>query len=289
MRRERVLKYAVAILGSASSAFLAANYFIFANLRPKMVQFNEIGATEENLMVLAGIGLLLFFLFCSFSLLRLAQRIKRTGKITPVSALLIVSGVLSFLFVFADLALLNDINKQYTYGLAQPEWSILFPIITFQLITAVAFTCLSLFERDGENQAKGNPRDNSTFLAVQYVGITCGLVGLTLSSLGFVFPRAWLPGIHGTISCVILLAPYALALVYWLLSSLPLRMQKWHVQGVGKSSLLTLTASVIFMVLLFLGNYGNLGGVVSILWFPLYTFLVLFVFSLGNLWFSRGS
>jgi hypothetical protein len=95
--------------------------------------------------------------------------------------------------------------------------------------------------------------------------------------------------VHGILSCIILPVPYALALVYWLLSRLPMRARRWNVRDMGKSSLLTLIATLAFMMFLFVGNYGNLGGVVSILWFPLYLFLVLFLFSLGNLWFSRGT
>lgn len=45
-------------------------------------------------------------------------------------------------------------------------------------------------------------------------------------------------------------------------------------------------ASALFMILLFIINYNNLLGVISILWLPLYLFSVLFLFSLTNLYFS---
>jgi hypothetical protein len=197
------------------------------------------------------------------------------------------------LFVFSDVALLNDINKQYKFNLDQPEWSLVYPIMACQFIVAIVFTYLHFFGFKKENQEKNVAKDSNIFIIAQYTGVICGLLGLVSSSLGFLFPRAWNLNIHTTIGSITILIPYILIVAYWLLIKFREKITEWYdekqIQDIGKSSFMTLVASVIFMILLFALNYGNLDGVVSILWLPLYVFMVLFLFSLGNLYFSKRS
>jgi len=287
---ENLLKYTTIALGFASSTLFIISYFIFNKLRPKMVRFGVVSPAEESLLNLVGVGLLLFLVFCLLSFLRIAKYLKKARKVSFFSVVLIIAGVLSLLFVFSDIALLNDIGKQYKHGLAQPEWLILYPIMAFQFMTGLALTFSHLFKLKEKDQTKHVARDSNIFLAVQYVGIVCGLMGLFLSSLGFLFPSAWSLTIHTTISSITLLTPYVLAVAYWFITKLQEKNRRWYdekqMQDIGKSAFLTLIVSVVFMTGLFIANYKNLGGVVSILWLPLYIFLLLFLFSLGNLYFS---
>lgn len=289
-KKNKLVKVLSIVLGLASTAFFAFDYFLFSKLRPRMVHFEAISPAEEGLMNWVGVGLLLFLAFCLLSLLQIASYLKNAKKITLFSLFLVGSGVLSLLFIFSDIALLNDIGKQYKHGLAQPEWLMLYPIMAFQFITAIVFTYFHLFGFKKENQVEQVARDSNIFLIVQYVGIICGLMGLSLSSLGFLFPRAWSLSIHTTITSIILLIPYVLVVAYWFLVKLQEKTRQWYdekqIQDIGKSALLTLTISVLLMTVLFVVNYNRLNGVISILWLPLYLFSVLFLFSLGNLYFS---
>lgn len=291
MRKLRKLLRWIAVgLGFTSSAFLVINFFIFARLRPKMIRFEAVSADEESLINLVGIGLLFFLIFCLASLLRIAKYLKNAKKIAPFSLFLVIIGVLSLLLVFGDVALLSDIGKQYKHGLSQPEWLILYPVMLLQLLTAVVFTFFHLFGFKKENQVKYVAKDSNIFMVTQYVGILCGLMGLSSSSLGFLFPRAWTLETHTTLSSTIFLTPYVLIVAYWLAVKFQEKTKQWYdekqLQDIGKSALLTLTGSVFLMTFLFIANYNQLSGVVSLLWFPLYTFLVLLLFSLGNLYFA---
>lgn len=289
-KTEKIFKNLNLLLGLASMAFFVFDYVLFSRLRPKMVGFEPLSLAEEGLFSWLGVGLLLFLVFCLLSLLRIIRYLKKAKKITFFSIFLVVSGVLALLFVFADVALLGDIGKQYRHGLSQPEWGLLYPIMTFQFMTAAAFSCWHLFGFKKENQVKQVVQDSNLFLITQYVGLTCGLMGLSLSSLGFLFPRAWRLGVHTTISSMILLTPYVLVLGYWFLTKLKEKQRPWYdekqLQDLGKSALLALIINALFMTLLFIANYHNLKGVLSITWLPLYLFSVLFLFSLGNLYFS---
>jgi hypothetical protein len=286
----KLLKSISVVLGLASTVFFVFDYFLFSKLRPKMVRFEAISPAEEGLMNWVGVGLLLFLVFCLLSLLQIARYLKNAKKITPFPLFLVGGGVLSLLFIFSDVALLNDIGKQYRHGLSQPEWYLLYPIMGFQFMTAILFTYLHFSGFIKKKQLKYVARDSNIFTTVQCVGVICGLIGLTSSSLGFLFPRAWNLDIHVAISSIVLLTPYALAVGYWLITKLQEEQRQWYdekqLQDIGKSALLTLILTVVFMTVLFIANYHNLGGVISILWLPFYLFSVLFLFSVGNLYFS---
>jgi ABC-type polysaccharide/polyol phosphate export permease len=60
-----------------------------------------------------------------------------------------------------------------------------------------------------------------------------------------------------------------------------------QILDIGKSSFATLIITMFFMLVLFVTNYNNLKGIVSILWFPLVTFCTLFSFSLGTIFFTK--
>jgi uncharacterized membrane protein len=144
-RLDKLLKSAGVILGLVSAAFFVFDYVILSKFRPVMVAFGSISSSEEGLLNLVGVGLLLFLAFCLLSLFRLAAYLRKAKKVTFSSLLLLAGGVLSLLFVFSDVALLSDIGKQYKHGLSQPEWSLLYPIMGFQFICAAVFTYRYLF------------------------------------------------------------------------------------------------------------------------------------------------
>lgn len=287
---DKLLKNASIALGLISAAFFIFDYIVFSRLRPVMIAFETISPSEEVLFNWVGFGLLLFLALCLFTMFRLVRYLKKAKKISLFSLLLLIGGVLSLLFVFSDVALLNDIGKQYRHGLAQPEWWLIYPIMSFQFIASLVFTYLHLVGFKKDNQVKHVVRDTNTFLVAQYVGLICGFLGLTASSSGFLFSRAWNLDTHVTISSIVLLMPYVLVVGYWLIAKLQEEKRQWYdekqLQDVGKSAFLTLVLSVIFMIGLFVANYNNLGGVISIVWLPLYLFFVLLLFSAGNLYFS---
>ncbi len=278
------------VFGFAAVAFFVYDYIVFGALRPRMVAFEAVGAAEEGLLNWVGVGLLVFLAFCLISLFRLVQYLRKAERIPLSSLLLMAAGVVSLLFVFADVALLSDIGNQYEAGLAQPEWALVYPIMGFQLATAAVFTYVHLFGFGRDGQVEHVARDGNIFVVVQYVGIICGLMGLALSSLGFVYARAWNLQVHTTISLIVLLSPYVLAVGYWLVTKLQEQHRQWYDekqrQDVGKSAFLALALSVLWMIGLFVANYHDLSGVVSMLWLPLYLYLVLFLFSSGNLYFG---
>ena len=272
-----------------SLAFFVFDFFVFWKLNPKMVAFESLSGLEKSLLTWVGIGLVLILIFFLLSLLQVAKFIKHAPILKPFPLLLIISGVLSILFVFSDVALLSDIHKQYRHGLAQPEWSLLYPMMALQAVIALAFTALHLSGALVPKQVDTVARDINVFLVVQYVGLLCGLMGLAFSFLGFIFPHGWTL-LHTTMNMVVLLFPYALVVLFWWVTKLREQDRQWfdekQRQDIGRSALLTLVINTSYMIVLFFANYQNTGGILSILWLPLHFFGVMALFSLGNIFFS---
>ncbi len=285
------LRRIVIAMGFLSVALFVYDLTIFFRLQPKMVASKPLTGLEENLITWAGVGLIVILLFFLLSLLCLVRYLKDANEIQPLMIFLIIAGVVSLLFVFGDVALLSDIHKQYRHGLAQPEWTLLYPIIAGQLLVALIFTFLHLsgfFVRKRPDQIV---RDINVFLVVQYVGLVCGWMGLTSAGLGFVYRTAYNPLTHVVLTGIVFLFPYALAVLYWLMIKLREKERQWfdekQLQDLGKSALLTLLINTVYMTALFIFNLQDLAGVVRLVWLPLHLFGVIFLFSLGNLWFSK--
>ncbi len=265
--------------------------FLFVNLQPKMVAFEPLTGLEENLMKGVGLGLILILGYFLLSLFQIVSAVRDTERLSVLPLILILLGVVCVLLVFSDVALLNDINKQYKHGLNQPEWTLLFPIMGFQFLFALVLAYLHLSGYFLHNQPGQVVRDINIFLVVQYVGVVCGLMGLGLSSLGFFFPGAWSLPTHTIMGGLTLIFPYGLAVLYWGVTKLREKDRIWwdekQYQDVGLSAMVTLVLDTVLMLCLFIFGIQDLDGVVRMLWLPFYLFGTITFFSVGNLYFCN--
>lgn len=259
-------------------------------LKPKMINFEPLTNIQDMLLTGVGFGLLVIMSFYLLSLWHFIRYIRHAEGIKPFPLFLFISGVLSLLFVFSDIALLSDIHKQFRHGLSQPEWMLVLPMLFFQFAIAILFVYLHFTHHYSEKADDQVARDINIFLIVQYVGVICGLMGLALACLGFVFSSGWSLTTHGILGGIVLLFPYTLVLLYWLVTKLGEKDRQWFDEkqrlDVGKSALLTLFINTMLLLTLFLIHIKNLGGIISVLWLPIYLFATIFLFSLGNLYFS---
>ena len=195
------------------------------------------------------------------------------------------------LFIFADIALLSDIINQYEAGLAQPEWDFLYPILGSQAVIVLALFILHLSGFFNKKQLDQIVKDSNIYLVVQYIGIISGLVSLTASLMGFIFSDAWDLTIHTVTSLTILSSPYILATLYWFVIKIREKDKQLYDEkqrlDIGRSAFITQILETLLMVLLFALNFNNLGGVISMIWLPLFLFSEILIFSLGNLYFSN--
>lgn len=289
-RYYRITRMISMVLALLSLVFLLFDAVVYRALQTKMTAFDEITRMEENLFIFTGVSLLVYLAFTLAAFLHTANYLRRAAELRFPYLVLLAGIVLSLLFVFSDLALLNDIGKQYREGWPQPEWFLLYPLLVFQFLTALVYLAFHLF---AFRETELLPRvvvDSNVFLSVQYVGLICGFLGLLSAGLGYLFPRSWNYRIHTTGSMIVFMIPYGIAAFYWLFSKMKekqgLLFDEKQRQDMGKASFWTLLVTTVVMVGLFAANYNNLGGITSVQWLPVWLFSVLFFFSVGNLYFG---
>ena len=276
--------------------FLAVTLFIFIffvllRLKPKMLIYEALSNFEDGLLTAVGFGLLVIFSFYLISLWHFVRYIRNVEEIKPLPLFLIISAVLSLLFIFSDIALLSDIHKQYRNGFSQPEWSLVLPIMIVQFILTILFLYIHITGRLGVDKDHHTALDINIFLIVQYIGIISGLLGLGLASLGFIYSTGWNTTTHGIMGGIVILFPYGLGIMYWLITKFQEEDRQWFDEkqklDIGKSALLTLAIDTLLLILLFILSIQNVSDVISKLWLPIHLYTVIFLFSLGNLIFSR--
>ena len=290
-----LIGYTTAALGVAAAAALLVAYAVLEALRPKMVAFETLAPAADGMVTYVGIGLLWALVFLLLALYQMARAAIRAQRLSLFHLIVIAGGVLALLFVFADVALLNDIGKQYAAGLSQPEWTILYLVMAFQIAAILGLTAAivrTVTTVRGDDRAGLVARDNSVFLLAQYVGAICGAFGLALTVLNFFYRRPlWMVQAHIIPTLIVVLVPYALLVAFWVVVKLREGGGEWfdekQRQDIGASSFLALTLSAAGMGLLYFFSLDRLTGMVSVLWFPFFAFLVLLLFSASNLYRSR--
>jgi hypothetical protein len=291
MKKNRSFLRIISILFGflAIAAFIYA-FIVLVKLQPKMVAFEALSTLESALLTGVGFALLAILAFFLLSMWQMVRYIKFAEKLTLFSLFLIIAGVLAVLFIFSDIALLGDIAKQHQHGLAQPEWSLVFPIMIGQFLVTIMFFYLHLSGRIARKQVDRVIMDIHLFLVVHYVGLICGGLGLVMALLGLFFTRGWSLYVHTILTSLTLLFPYGLAVTYWLITKLQSQPRVWwdekQTQDVGKSALVTLVMVLLIMLVLFVTYLNQLDGVICMQWFPIYLFSTIYTFSLANIIFS---
>jgi hypothetical protein len=291
MKRRKLLRIITLILGLATMLFFVYVLIVFSRVRGKIESFLPLTGGEETMILWVGFGLIMVLIFYLLSLYLVVRKIRHSEKMPFLLTALVIFGVIAVLFVFADIALLSDIINQYEAGLDQPEWSLLYPILSGQFVIVVVFTLLHGARFFIRNELKEIRRDGNVFQIVQFVGVICGGMGLTAGILGFFYPNSWNQLVHTTISTLILLFPYFLTVLYWFLVKFKEGDRQFFDEkqqlDIGSSAFWTLIVSSVVMTGLYVGNYYTLEGVIRLTWLPFHLFTVMFLFSLGNIYFSR--
>ncbi len=162
------------------------------------------------------------------------------------------------------------------------------------MVVFLVWTGKSVKQRDQEIVVK----DDSIFINAQYIGILSGISGLVLITVfSLLYSTVYtLPlwALKGGIAvlCFIAVVPYSLIVLYWLVLKAREKPGEWYdekqFKDLSKSSLITLVVSIVFLLILFILQYALKNVLVlNMVWFPLYFFFVLFLFSAMTLFFNK--
>lgn len=289
----RLSAHATTVMGIAALTLLLLSIAVLETLRPKMVIFQPLTASEEWLLNVVGVGLLITLAYCVLASVRIIRYSVRSQHLSLFHLTALASGTLTFLFVFADVALISDIGKQYQHGLSQPEWIILYIVVALQMLAVAGLVYVVGFTLDASDDEASISHDSSVFLVTNVVGVLSAGTGLAFTVLNFFFPRP-LQMIRQQMipTLVVVLIPFVTMTIVWAVVVMVKR-QAWLDEkqrtDVGAAAAVTLVASTVMMGLLYGMGFVQESGMVSVLWFPYFLFFAITIFTASVLYRSRDS
>ena len=286
----RAFTLASLILGVISLLWLVYDYMLYNQLKPVILSFGELGRLEQmaEFVWLSYLFLFVVHIVAGISLL-LQLRYFRVFRL--INVFFIVLGILSFLAVFSDWALLGDISKEYEFGLdTAGEWPLLYVLlgihaVFFLLLTGFSAVVLQKLKYDKASEVPVQ-KDEMVFTTAQYVGLICGIIGLAWTVFAlFISQRFNVSYYHMLGSCIMILIPYGLVVLYWFILKFSERIGDWYDEkqrrDVFRSGFITLIVLLPFMLVLFLVLHNDsLFARGDYFWFPFLIFTTLALFSL---------
>lgn len=291
MKTNKTLRIVNILLGLVSVGFFIYDWLLLSRIRPLMETWGTLTETDTNLLLIFGIGLLVLVVYYGLTLVQIMRSLRHSEKLPVVMVLVFILTAIAAFFVVSVVVLMMDINHQFEAGFAQPEWTLVYPIMVAQLAVTLLLLALhaaGVFTRASQDSIA---QDINIFMIVQVVGVVCGGMGFGMSMLGFFYPKSWNPLVHTVMGSVVVLIPYLLMVGYWLVMKMGEKaagfFDEKQTRDVGRSSFLTLIVASVLMIALFITQFNALDGVVKYLWLPLFLFGVIFLFSASNLIFSK--
>jgi hypothetical protein len=250
---------------------------------------------------LMSVGLLFFFISHMVIILTTIFSLKKSGAMSFAGITLIVLGVFSLIFLLFHFVALDQLEEEFQYGdpynnSLKLAWTTQLVLFAFFLFSFIYFIVLAKFV-DKNVTTKSVSREQ-IFVAMNIIGIVCGVVGIFLVLL---FSQAYnvvrLSIVYKIVPYCFVLLPYLLSLAGWGIRYFKDKRAGWYDEkqnsDINRSGMIALLVSLgvtISLAIFYFHKipevFGNIdiAGVVTVLLLPFYCFVVLFVFSVTALY-----
>jgi len=276
---------------------------VFELLRRRVVSGIDIPAFLDKISLPAFFAYALFFIFHLLAILTVILQLKFFKMESFFRSFVFFASTMSLLMLFGDYALLSDISKEYMFGFPR-EFYILFLSQGLHIVFSVSLLALILrsakpgahIEEGKEGKIPGEEqivlKDEATFINSQYVGILTGVSGIIVVSVAAIYTELWVLWKGIIVISIIMAVPYAAIVLYWLILKSREKLTEWYdekqFQDLAKSGIIALVVSMITLAILYGFQYAFKNpDLASLIWFPLYFFLVLLLFSATTLFFNK--
>jgi hypothetical protein len=289
----RFFTLATLVLGMISLCWLVYDYFLYKQLKPVMLGFDELGRLEQ-MAKFVWLSYLFMFMVHLVAGVSLLLQFRYFRVIRPIHLIIVLMGIASFLGVFSDWAILGDISKEYEMGWdTSGEWPILYILLGIHAVFLLLLTGISaaVFRKLKEKQTPEIvlKKDEMIFTAAQYVGLVCGIIGLAWTVFALVMSqRLPVSYYHMLASSILILIPYGLVVLYWFILKFNEKIGDWYDEkqrsDVYRSGFITMVVTVPVMLLLYLVIHNEhifVRG--DYFWFPFLIFTSLSLFSVLTL------
>jgi hypothetical protein len=289
----RVFTTATLLLGLISLLWLVYDFSLYNQLKPVILSFEPLGRLEQ-LAEFVWLSYLFMFMVHIIAGITLLLHLRYFLVLRLINVIILLLGITSFLAVFSDWALLGDISKEYEAGLdTSGEWLILYILLAIHTVFFLLLSGISavILRRLKVNDNVGIPmqKDEMVFTASQYVGLICGIIGLVWTVFALLISqRLPVSYYHMLASCIMILIPYGLVVLYWFILKFNEKIGDWYDEkqsrDVYRSGFFTLVTIIPVMLGLYLIIHNDklfIRG--DYFWFPFLIFTTLLLFSLLTL------
>jgi hypothetical protein len=274
--------------------WLVYDFIVFRHLRIKMLQLEQIIPSDERHAILIWTGLLVFLMTHIMAFIAIAAQFHFFKRASMLRIATLIVAIVSCFFIINDIACLSDIWKEYAEGFeVETEWNWLYYSSLFHglfLILMIANLIESFRLQRSSKSEISMMKDEVIFTLVHGAGVLCGGIGIT-TVFGIYAENRSHPILHITFPYmfVLTLIPYMLLSGYWLIIKLKEKPADWYdekqFRDISQAGLLTMFLTIPFLAIIYLTNYND-PGPTTILWFPVYLYFVILIFSAGSLFFN---
>jgi len=275
------------------------NLIFYIRLEIRTINLESINALTGQEGIYVGISIILIIVFHLSAILTIILKLKVVERESIFLSFIFFISIISLIMIFGDFALITDIIKEYNAGL--PGIGSEFAVLYFSQFLHLLFYCLIVIfiilnnrikKRTDRSDAEMPLKDEAIFINVQYVGIFTAVLGLTILASLSIFSPLWAIKKGIVAVCAVLVVPYAAIVIYWLVIKIRERVIEWYdekqFQDVTKAGLVSFLSSIAILAIFFvIQNTLSKFPLLTVIWFPLYFFIALLIFSGTILHFSK--
>jgi hypothetical protein len=278
----------ILLIASIISFFLLI--FILSQVNTNLVKAIGINKSETDILdYIIGFGHVFILIFNVYAIIFVFSHFRQFKELRVLKIVVLILGVISIFSFGIEKVMIDEIARQYRFGMDISEINILNMayIINLTFTLLMFFFVMKAFPILKLNTSVKKPADERIFTIAQYMGILSGAMGLMLvlylSKSEIIEKKLVLYVPY----FILFLIPYAIAVLYWFSLKLDQKIIDWYdekqLRDIMKASLTTLVLSFPGLLLfLFL-------GIPSIIYFFFYyIFLVLVLFSGSTLFYYKS-
>lgn len=274
------------------------NFILYVKIEIRTINLGLIDVLISKTENYVGISVILLIIFHLCAILTIILKLKAVDREGIFLSFIFFISIISLIMVFGDFALITDIIKEYNAGLPGIESE--FAVLYFSQFLHLLFYCLIIIfiiannrvkKRTNRSDAEVPLKDEAIFINAQYIGIFTSVLGLAILASLSIFSPLWAIKKGIVTVCAVLVIPYAAIVIYWLVIKVRERVTEWYdekqFQDVTKAGLVSFLSSIAILAIFFVFQNTCKFLLLNVIWFPLYFFIALLIFSGTILYFSK--
>lgn len=281
------------VAGALMLCIVASNIIMLLDMKTAIETRMEYG---QWMGAAVAAGIIIMGIIHVLALIGIFVQFRRLKFENIAGAAAFVNGLVSFFLLAVDAIMLQDIGHEVIAGFdGSGEWAIVLIGHGFHALFGVAMILQCILA--GKNMKNSTPeyaaKDEVLFLTVHQIGIFASIIGLAFIGAQYCFRIPGVSYANGLlfILSIVVLLPYAAAVLYWLYTKRRAKIKEWYDEkqfiDISRGALVALVASILIVAVMFLLSILGLIKTEIIIWFPVYLFVTLLVFSGSTLYLSK--